>query len=1178
MICPRCDQLNPAGARFCLQCGSRLALACPTCGALLPDEPNTRFCMACGSLVSGGPVQPSDAVGVLAPLSPSPQSLPESRDPTRVKPADLAGERRTVTILFCDVKGSTALAEHLDPEEVAEIMAGAFQVLSAPIGRYEGTLARLMGDAVLAFFGAPAAHDDDPERAVRASLEMIEETRKYAQRLERERGITGFNVRVGINTGLVVAGEIGSDLRSEYTVMGDAANVASRLESAAEPGSVLVSESTYKLVAHAFEVEPLGPIRVPGRLDAIPTFRVVAPLALTGKPRGIAGLGSPLVGRETELAALTDAVQQLKLGIGGIVTVTGDAGIGKSRLVAEARSRAQGVRWLEGRCLSHGKSLVYHLWLDLCRNLLGLSAGATAGEAPERIIRKALGTGLDGAAEIYPALAQLLAGTSEPAGAGIGEAESAGEVKRQVMFRAVSGLLELASRRRPLVAVCEDLQWADATSLDLLERCLSLTDRAPILFVCVSRPEPEHGSWRIREIAARLHGHHHTDLALQPLTASESEALVRHLLGPLADGSGTTGLLEGAQQKLVWRILGRSEGNPFYVEEMIRSLIDSGVLVREPDSGRWAVVRDVGEIAIPDTLGGVLTARIDRLPAGTRRVLQVAAVIGRVFSHEILAAIMPKTADLDGHLLLLQREGMFRERTRLPEREFIFKHALTQEAVYDGLLKRERIALHRRTAEALERRFADRLDEQAAVIAYHWMHGGDAANAGVYLLRAGDRARRLGASLEAVGFYSNALDTVAQGSPESSRLHEVLGDVYLENLAQHDRALEHYSAFQARPASVGDATRGARKVADVRLLRGELAEAQGHYEAALAQLAGHPACAEGARVHFGLSYLAMSRNLWDEALHHARATLQIVQEAGDTRGQADGHKLLGIVAGQRDELSDCCEHLEHSLGLYRELCDLPRTAQACNNLGNVLRLQGQMARALSCLQQGLELARRVGDTRDEALLLITIAEVYGDQGLWEQSVPNLEQALPLAEASGVAARVIPMHQVLGAAYVQVGRLEEARKHLLEAERLSLETDHRRFTPDIQLELAFLEAAEGHLEESQRRIDLAAEAAGPSPPEAFVALLRRGRASLAMRQGRWDEAVRLLESSLEVLARASRIVELGRAHLELARAYRGRGAPGDVSAAATHFVAAGDAFARIGAVGYLAQLKLEPGLP
>jgi len=670
----------------------------------------------------------------------------------------VGSERREATILFCDIKGSSAMASKLDPEEVLEIVNGAFECLIPPIFRYEGTLTQLMGDAILAFFGAPFAHDDDPERACRAALDILAVTGEYAARMEQERGISGFNVRVGINTGPVVVGEVGTDLRVAYTAVGDTINMAARMEQAAEPGTVLVTEETYRLVAPLFGAQDLGRIVVKGRDQPMAVFRIIAPLPV-GKPRGIAGLESPLVGREGELGALQEALGRLQAGLGGIVAVVGEAGLGKSRLVAEARNRADDSRlqWVEGRGLSYGTSIAYLLWLDVLRHLLGVTVEAPPAGVRERLRERLWSLCPETFDDLYPYLGRLM---SLPLEADV-EAKLRGlggpELKAKT-FAAVELLLECAASQRPLVLACEDLHWADSASVELLERLFALTDRAPVLFLCAMRPERDRPSWRIGETGRRTHPHRYVELVLAPLTPVESRTLVGNLLA-----------MGGLPEALNNRILEQAEGNPFYLEEILRSLISTAAIARDEATGRWLALRDVGEIALPNTLQGILMARMDRLPEDTKRVLQMASVIGRVFPYRVLAAVAEEEERLDHHLVSLQREEMIRERARIPEQEYIFKHYLTQEAAYSGLLKRDRRAYHRRVADALERLFPERRNELCGLLAYQWERAEGVEKAIEYLLQAGDQARLLYAHQEAIGFYERALVLLRrQGDAEST--------------------------------------------------------------------------------------------------------------------------------------------------------------------------------------------------------------------------------------------------------------------------------------------------------------------------------------------------------------------------------------------------------------------------
>lgn len=514
------------------------------------------------------------------------------------------GERRVVTILFCDVKGSTAMAEELDPEEWTEIMNEAFAHLIEPIYRYEGVVARLMGDAILAFFGAPIAHEDDPQRAVLAALEVVGRTRPFRERLKRERGFD-FDVRVGINTGLVVVGEVGSDLRVEYTAMGDAVNLAARMEQTAKPGTVQVTEETYRLVAPLFDVEDLGGIEVKGKREPVRAYRILGGKAAPGPLRGIAGRAAPLVGRARELATLRRAVDDVLAGRGRVVALVGEAGLGKSRLIAEARAAWRG-HWLESRGVSYEAGRPYGQLRQQVSQLCGVAepdAPEVACAKIERSVAAAVGAADPRAAAVL----SLLLGVG-----GAGAELPEGEALRRAVVEALATLLRAASARDPLVACFDDLHWSDAASAEVLGELLPLAHEARLLFICASRPDPDVPAAAIRERAARELADRYEEIALVPLAESDAGELVAKLL-PETDPD------------LRRRVIARAEGNPFFVEEVVRTLL-------ERDGAR-------SEAAIPESLQGLLTARVDRLPEPARRALQVASVIGRSFEADLLARV-----------------------------------------------------------------------------------------------------------------------------------------------------------------------------------------------------------------------------------------------------------------------------------------------------------------------------------------------------------------------------------------------------------------------------------------------------------------------------------------------------------------------------------------------------------
>ncbi len=688
--------------------------------------------------------------------------------------------RKQVTVLFADLVGFTALSERMDPEDVREVQDALIGAVTPSIKLYGGSVEKYIGDAILAVFGVPQAHEDDPERAILAALGMHSALTKLNERLKAERHIS-LSMRIGINTGLVVS-RVGED---DFVITGDTVNLAARLESAAQPGTVLVSEETNRLAGYAFEMESLGSIQVKGKAGPLPVYRVLGARPQAIKPRGLKGLASPLVGRQAEYGALFKAIQRLRNGEGGIVTVWGEAGIGKSRLLAELRRSIldDEIIWVEGHCLSYAGSIAYLPWLEALRELIGVGLETSPSQVREELRTWVGGLCLGKLDEVYPYLAKLM---SLPLEANIEKRlnELDGRQLREATFQAMESVLACAANECPLVILIEDLHWADPSSLALLEHLLPLITKVPFLFAAVFRTRQETGSWGLREAAAREFPKWHSDIHLEALSAADSEQLVDNLLG-----------WQGLPGELVERILDKAEGNPFFVEEVIRSLMDNRVLVHDPAMDRWLVTKDVETVPIPDTLQGVLTARIDRLQRATKRVLQQASIIGRVFLYRILAAIAVEERQLDEKLLTLQSEEMIRERARMPELEYIFKHALTQEAAYNSILKKQRRVFHRQVGIALEHLFPDRQDEILGLLAFHWEHSGESKKAVDYLQRAGDQARNLYAHQEAIGYYQRAL--TFQESLEdyggAARTQMKLGQTY-HSAFDYRRANESYQA------------------------------------------------------------------------------------------------------------------------------------------------------------------------------------------------------------------------------------------------------------------------------------------------------------------------------------------------------------------------------------------------
>ncbi|HMI99374.1 MAG TPA: ABC transporter substrate-binding protein [Gaiellaceae bacterium] len=654
-------------------------------------------------------------------------------------------ERKAVTALDADIVGSTALAERLDAEEAKLILGEAITRMIAAVEELGGTVKDLAGDGVLALFGAPVAHEDDAERAVRAGLRIAEELAAYGSEVAAGWGVEDFAVRVGVNTGSVVLGPVGAGSRVEYGAVGDAINTAARLQSAATPGSVLVGESTHRLVQPLFDWDGPRRLTLKGKEGEVVAYEVTGVSAVPGRTRGLLGVQTPLVGRDAELAVARDAAEAVLAGTGGILFITGEAGIGKSRLAAELRAFVEAAdsthgapRWLEGRCVSYGESLPYWPYRDILRDWLGVAL-----REPELRLRVALRREVDRlfgerALEIYPYLGAMLGLTLEPE-AGARLAELSPEALQYRTFEVVRALFERLADERPLVIAVDDLHWADATSLQLTEQLLGATDSAAVLLVLEQRPERDHASWRVKAVAAEHYAHRSRELALETLSGEAHRQLLHSIVGA-----------ETIPIELEDHILESAEGNPFYLEELIAALVETGVLVRSGESWRFD---HEAEIEIPPTVEKLILARIDRLPESQRRVLTAASVLGRHFGLPLLKGVTDEDGSLGEALNALQRVDLIREARRWPEPEYRFKHALIQETAYRTLLAATRKELHGKAVEWLEAQFADSEDEVLGLLAHHALAAEDEEKAVRYLTRAGDRARLEWALDEAIGHY-----------------------------------------------------------------------------------------------------------------------------------------------------------------------------------------------------------------------------------------------------------------------------------------------------------------------------------------------------------------------------------------------------------------------------------------
>jgi ABC-type oligopeptide transport system substrate-binding subunit/class 3 adenylate cyclase len=712
----------------------------------------------------------------------------------------LREERKVVTAVFADMVGSTALAERLDPEEVRLIVADAIARVVGTVENFGGTVKDLAGDGVLALFGAPVTHEDDAERAVRAALRIVQEIAAYGAEVARAWGTAELSMRVGVDTGPVVLGSIGAGTRIEYAAFGDTVNTAARLQAAANPGGVLVSDRTRSVVGSRFDWGEAQTLQLKGKSEPVVALEVLAPSVASARGRGASALQARFVGRERELALVRRAGDAVLSGSGGIVFITGDAGIGKSRLLTELHTYLQHgqaalgtAAWLEGRCVSYADAIPYWPFQDLVREWLGLTA-----DEPELRVRISLRRRMERlfgerAQELYPYLVALLSLSQEPA-----DAVRLGELSPEALqYRTFEIVAEWVSRLcadGPVALVLEDLHWADGTSLLLTERLITLAEEQALLLVITSRLERDHPSWPVKEAALREYPHRATEIVLEALAEQADVELLHSLVGNVLPAD------------LERRILGDAEGNPFYLEELVRSLADAGALRRDGDG--WRFDHEV-PVEVPATVEKVILARIDRLTPACHDVLLSASVLGRHFGLPWLEGVVGDGAELRTALHELQRLDLVREGRRWPQPEYRFKHALIQEAAYRTILTGERVRLHRRAAEWLERRFAANTEEAYGLLARHWLACADEDKAVDYLARAGDKARLEYALDEAIGHYQALVPLLERHGRERDvalvlfklalALHMSLR--FAEANRAYQRAFEHWTRPRDFPGS-----------------------------------------------------------------------------------------------------------------------------------------------------------------------------------------------------------------------------------------------------------------------------------------------------------------------------------------------------------------------------------------
>lgn len=1092
----------------------------------------------------------------------------------------MKGDLRVVTVLFTDMHGFTAMSERLNNAELTTaIMNQVFEALTAEIVRYDGYIDKYAGDNIMALFGAPRAHEDDPERAIKAALAMQRALEQFNRRLRRELGLS-LQMRTGINTGEVLFGQVGGGAFRSNTVMGDTVNLASRLEHAARVGYILVGESTYALAKHAFHFTPLPPMDIKGIREPVQTYEVVREKRADEVLREPAGVDT-LVGREEELRQLRAALQDVVDGQGRLVAVVGDVGIGTSQLLAAFRraDSESGATWITERCLSYNANAPYSLLTGFVRSLLGLDCEETLDRAK---LLNALKETLARADEATQA--EYLALLGQILGVQINNRFIAGlepKVRRKLTAVMLRALVAARATHGPLILLLEEMQWADSASVDALDDLIEALPRLPVLLLFTYRPEWSHG-WTGRSFYRQLN--------LPELTQDQSRRFLRQVLraAELPDSVADA-------------IVSHCGGNPLLLQETVKALQDRGVLVQR--KGIWTLTAEISVLNIPTTLRGVMMARIDRLRDQDRAVLQKAAVIGRSFTYRLLAIVTGLEDELDDSLAALKDYEIISELPLAAEPEYHFKHTILQEIAYNNVLVAERRALHERIGEALERIAGDRPDEQLEVLAYHFSRSNNKQKAIDYLVRSGEKARRLYANETAIQQFEEALEKL-RSLPASEQppkrvvqLRELLGDVRLLT-ADLVAAQQNYEAGLAAATSAGgDTAQLWNKLGLVWERRGDYQKALGSYEQGLSALRPAAARADRATLQASAARAHAQQGEYAAAIEHANAALATVEHRygpDEKHARAAALHVLGLVAYARGQTDEALEYHLQSLELRKELGDTLGMQESYNELGSIYWSRGQLDQAFEHLvsltqvlrlnlrgdesrtsqpsgatapltstpgedeptgaegfpeatgesapieryyRSGLAAAHQVGDLWGVAVSCNRLGGLLYRQGAHERALFYLRKAVAEAERIGAREVVAQASITLGAILIGQGFVDAGLKHLERGLTYAEAVRSAVTLAEGDIRLAEGKLAAGDLAGAQAAARAGFQVVSKIGHQPTLGLAHRVLGQVATAAGDWATADQEFRAALDVLNTLNAQQELGRTLFHFAAMWR-----------------------------------------
>jgi predicted ATPase/class 3 adenylate cyclase len=1061
----------------------------------------------------------------------------------RFKKAGLeaAGQRRNVTVMFVDLSGYTQLSEQIDEEVLYELVQQFLQVLANDVYKYEGTVDKFTGDGLMALFGAPIAQENNAELALRAALDMHADVARLSA-LSKVRLGQDLHIHVGLHSGSVIVGGVGSNLMMNYTAVGDTVNLASRLEDCAAPGSTLVSEQTYQQTRALFDFSDISTLQLKGISRPVRGYRLIGLKTHPGVVRGIDGLQAPMIGRDDELERLIKAGSALlEAKEGSFVLITGEAGIGKSRLKRELKSwlGSSSVVILEGQSLSYRRLVGYWIILDALRGFLDVASDTSPYLIRDKLVAKVTHSMGGRAADALPYLEHLFSlPFSEPASAERLRYLEAGQLRQQI-FIAVRDWIAAEARLMPILLILEDLHWADQASLDLLNFLLGTVRQVPVLILAISRPSESGTLSKISDWARQNLAERYVDIQLRSLTLDQSEILLYQLLE-------TPEIPFEIQDQ----ILERAAGVPFYLEEILRMLIDKGMFRRENNRWRVSPEVDLRALDVPNTLEGLILTRFDRLDEVHRRLLQIASVIGVQFNLNLLQAVAG-IASPDGFrrsLKYLTEREFIHPQSDSPFTEYIFRHTLMSDAIYKTMLKRDRGELHGQIGQAIETISSFNIDSQIEILARHYSLSPQKDRAFYYLVQAGQKAAHNYANEQARLYYEQALEILAEVDHQPSQalqVHTDLADV-LVFIGEYASAREHYQAAAAIVSGL-DSTHFAEEMAGLQRKIGTTYERQAEYDQALACLAAAgqaldacaaPSPAVRAQIYNDVGWTYVRMGSLEEAEGNLLAALRLAEDSTRFDVIASIYNRLGGVYFQKGQHDKASSYVQKSLALREEIGDIAAVARSYNNLGLLDWTAGKWDSALKNLNRSFELHANLGDIEG-------IIDLHGNLGLLHMDRGDIDVARQHFEESLARAKQIGHSYIIGTTYMYLSRLSgfiDDWQNALEFGNQSLkilsEIGALDDIPDVYTNISQAWLGLGHLEQAQKYAEDALELFDQREAEIGTQSDDRGRVlrllgDIQCQEKNFDRADQYIRESLAIFD--ARLDQLERARCLVSQA-------------------------------------------